>query len=262
MKKNRSTEYKLALNKYIKNLKKSNFKITASKLRLELQFESLTDWAQVHKFEYIKKWFLKKRKKPGIKVQTIPLHECKKWNYDKKKGKYFHDSKEFFIVEGVRVKETRSREVDYWDQPILTQVGYDGGILGIVRKRFNGIPHYLIEAKLEPGNYKYVQLSPTLQATFSNLRRAHRGRKPRFMNYFENKNKKSKKNKILLKKWLSEDGGRLNYKRNLGMLVEVPENEKIKITNEFIWMSMWQIKECLKFNSWINPHIRGIIAHF
>ena len=37
MKKNRSTEYKLALNEYIKNLKKSNFKITASKLRLELQ---------------------------------------------------------------------------------------------------------------------------------------------------------------------------------------------------------------------------------
>ena len=86
--------------------------------------------------------------------------------------KYFHNSKEFFIVEGLRIKETRSREVNYWDQPILTQVGYKGGILGIIRKRFNGIPHYLIEAKLEPGNYKYVQLSPTLQATFSNLRRA------------------------------------------------------------------------------------------
>ena len=174
--------------------------------------------------------------------------------------KYFHNSKEFFIVEGLRIKETRSREVNYWDQPILTQVGYKGGIVGIIRKRFNGIPHYLIEAKLEPGNYKYVQLSPTLQATFSNLRRAHRGRKPRFMNYFENK--KNKKNKILLKKWGAEDGGRLNRKRNLSMLVEIPENEKIKVTNEFIWMSMWQIKECLKFDSWINPHIRGIISHF
>ena len=78
------------------------------------------------------------------------------------------------------------------------------------------------------------------------------------MNYFENK--KNKKNKILLKKWGAEDGGRLNRKRNLSMLVEIPENEKIKVTNEFIWMSMWQIKECLKFDSWINPHIRGIIS--
>ena len=260
MEKKRSTEYKLAFNKYIKDLKGSNFKIKASKLRLELQFESLTDWSQVHNFEYIKKWFLKKRSNPGIKVKIIPLHECKKWSYDKKKGYFFHDSKEFFKVEGLRVQETRSREVDNWDQPILTQVGFDGGLLGIIRKRFNGIPHYLIEAKLEPGNYKYVQLSPTLQATFSNLRRAHRGRKPSFMNYFDSK--RNNKNKILLKKWLSEDGGRLNYKRNLGMIIEIPEKSKINITNDFIWMSMWQIKECLKFDSWINPHIRGIISHF
>tara|TARA_B100001013_G_scaffold341142_1_gene265265 strand:+ start:16 stop:798 length:783 start_codon:yes stop_codon:yes gene_type:complete len=260
MEKNKSPEYKLAFNKYIKNLKGSNFKIKASKLRLELQFESLNDWSQIHKLEYIKKWFLQKRKKPGIKVKRIPLHECKKWSYEKKKGKYFHDSREFFFVEGLRIKETRSREVDYWDQPILTQVGYKGGILGIIRKRFNGIPHYLIEAKLEPGNYKYVQLSPTLQATFSNLRRAHRGRKPKFMNYFESN--KNKKHEILLKKWGAEDGGRLNQKRNLSMLVEVPESEKINITNNFIWMSMWQIKECLKYDSWINPHIRGIISHF
>ena len=252
--------YNIELEKYIQNIKRSNVDIMLSNDRLEFQFESLTDWAQVHKFEYIKKWFLKKRKNPGIKVKRIPLDECKKWSYDKKKGNYSHNSKEFFIVEGLRIKETHSREVDCWDQLILTQVGYRGGILGIIRKRFNGIPHYLIEAKLEPGNYKYVQLSPTLQATFSNLRRAHRGRKPKFMNYFESN--KNKKHKILLKKWGAEDGGRLNRKRNLSMLVEVPESEKIKITNEFIWMSMWQIKECLKFDSWINPHIRGIISHF
>ena len=89
MEKKRSTEYKLAFNKYIKDLKGSNFKIKASKLRLELQFESLTDWSQVHNFEYIKKWFLKKRSNPGIKVKIIPLHECKKWSYDKKKGFFF-----------------------------------------------------------------------------------------------------------------------------------------------------------------------------
>ncbi len=260
MKNNISNIYQDALNQYIKNTKKINVNLKASKLRLELQFESLADWSQINNFNYVKKWFLKKRKKPGIKVKNIPLHECEEWDYDKKKGRYFHTSGEFFIVEGLRIKDTHSREVDCWDQPILTQVGYKGGILGIIRKRFNGIPHYLIEAKLEPGNYKYVQLSPTLQATFSNLRRAHRGRKPRYMEFFGSK--KNKRTKVLLKKWGAEDGGRLNRKRNLSMLVEIPENQKIKLTNEFIWMSMWQIKECLKFDSWINPHIRGIISHF
>ena len=259
MKKKDTNIYKEQLEEYIKNIKNSQINIKASKLRLEIQFESLHDWSQINNFSYIKKWFNKKRKKPLIRVRKIPINECKKWKFNKKKGVFFHDSNEFFIVEGLRIEETRSREVDRWDQPILTQVGYDGGILGILRKRFNGIPHYLIEAKCEPGNYKYVQLSPTLQATFSNLRRAHRGRKPRFSNYF---NLKNNKHKILFKSWLSEDGGRLNYKRNLGMLVEVPESQKIILTKQFIWMSMWQIKECLKFNSWINPHIRGIISHF
>ena len=79
--------YKKELEKYIKNIKKSKININASKLRLELQFESLSDWSQINNFDYIKKWFNHKRKKPGIKVQRIPLHECKKWSYDKKKGK-------------------------------------------------------------------------------------------------------------------------------------------------------------------------------
>ena len=82
--------YNIELEKYIQNIKRSNVDIMLSNDRLEFQFESLTDWAQVHKFEYIKKWFLKKRKNPGIKVTRIPLDECKKWSYDKKKGNYFH----------------------------------------------------------------------------------------------------------------------------------------------------------------------------
>ena len=199
---------------------------------------------------------LKKRKKPPIKVKNIPLNQSTNWLM--KKGNYIHKSGEFFKVNALRVSETRSREVDKWDQPILTQIGYDGGILGLIRKRFFGVPHYLIEAKLEPGNYKFVQLSPTLQATFSNLRRVHRGRKPYFEEYFDLKRKKSRK--VLYKQWLSEDGGRLNKKRNLGIIIEIPEKIKLKISKDFIWMSMWQIKECLKYNAWVNPHVRGLIS--
>ena len=61
--------YKIELEKYIQNIKRSKVDIKISRNRLEFQFESLSDWSQVHKLEYIKKWFLKKRKKPGIKVK-------------------------------------------------------------------------------------------------------------------------------------------------------------------------------------------------
>ena len=49
---------------YIKNVKESKIRIKASEVRLELQFESLKDWSQVHNFKYIKSWFNEKRKKP------------------------------------------------------------------------------------------------------------------------------------------------------------------------------------------------------
>ena len=102
-------------------------------------------------------------------------------------------------------------------------------------------------------------MSPTLQATFSNLKRAHAGRKPRFAELFEEPDMNGAT--VLYSQWLSEDGGRLHLKRNRGMLVEVAEATSIDAPDSFRWVSMWQIKECLNYNAWVNPHIRGIIAH-
>ena len=64
-----------------------------------------------------------------------------------------------------------------WDQPFIKQIGYKGGIIGLVRALIDGVPHYLIDAKFEPGNYNDIQLSPSLQATYSNLNRVHLGSK-------------------------------------------------------------------------------------
>jgi len=89
MKKKDMNIYKEQLEEYIKNIKNSKLNINASKLRLEIQFESLHDWSQIHNFSYIKKWFNQKRKKPLIKVRKIPINECEKWKFDKKKGFFF-----------------------------------------------------------------------------------------------------------------------------------------------------------------------------
>ena len=81
-------------------------------------------------------------------------------------GSLRHNSGKFFSIEGIHV------ETDYeirpsWNQPIINQpeVGY----LGILTKEFDGVLYFLIQAKIEPGNVNCVQLSPTLQATKSNM---------------------------------------------------------------------------------------------
>ena len=93
------------------------------------------------------------------------------------------------------------------------------------------------------------------------MKKSHEGRKPYFSDYFEN-TQNYQSFKVLFDSWLAEDGGRLYLKRNRGMLIDVPENFELKLPNDnFVWLSLYQIKELLKEDAWINPHIRGILAH-
>lgn len=252
---NNHTEYNVLLTRF-KDILPSEI----SDLRIEHFVECSRDWNIHYDLDYVKKWFSNMRDECQMQISEIPLNSCRGWKKDPHTGNYSHESGEFFRLHGIRII-TDVREVDSggWDQPILTQIGFDGGLLGIIKQRFSGIPHYLLEAKAEPGNYMTIQLSPTLQATFSNLKRAHKGRKPHFSEFFENPNENGAN--ILYNKWLSEDGGRLYLKRNRGMIVEIPENQILEIPDGFIWLSMWQIKELLNQDAWINPHIRGIISH-
>lgn len=228
---------------------------------IESFFESLNDWSQFYTLEEVKTWFIDKRSNSSLVIENIPLNQTRCWHIDPETGNIHHDSGDFFTIHGIRVN-SNNREVSVvWDQPILEQVGYDGGLLGIIRKRFGGIPHYLCEAKEEPGNYGKVQISPTLQATFANLNQAHGGRKPYFSEIFTHR-EVCPDAVVLFDAWLAEDGGRLHLKRNRGLLVEIPEDVDIDIPNDnFIWLSLYQIKQLLKEDAWINPHVRGILAH-
>ena len=220
---------------------------------LEFNFESLNDWSFFHTFEQIEKWYKNIINKKQMTVEEISLSECEKWNIDGEK--IFHDSGEFFSILGLRVSTDVRECKGGWDQPIVKQTGWDGGILGVLRKRFEGVPHYLVEAKCEPGNPNMVQISPTLQATFSNIKKAHLGNTPNYLEYFQDD-----KYNVIYKKWLAEDGGRLYNKRNLNMIVEV-DCEIDLVNDNFIWMSLHQIKECCKQDAWVGHCLRSIIAH-
>ena len=253
-------DYRKKLESYIEFVEKySNDKIYPH--TIECSFEALSDWSLFNSLEEVKLWFESKKANCKMVVEDIPMNQVTDWFVDEKTGNIYHKSKDFFIIHGVRVS-TKTRENKFgWDQPILEQVGYDGGLLGIIRKRFEGIPHYLCEAKEEPGNYGKVQISPTLQATFANLNQSHGGRKPNFSDLFIHKDS-NKSVKVLFDSWLAEDGGRLHLKRNRGMLVEVDEQYNITLPSDnFIWLSLYQIKQLIKEDAWVNPHVRGILAH-
>jgi dTDP-4-dehydro-6-deoxy-alpha-D-glucopyranose 2,3-dehydratase len=233
----------------------------AAAWRIEYMFESLRDECLFGTTADTLAWYESQVLENQMRSHVIPLLECRQWSIDPETGSLVHDSGEFFRVDGIRTIASPTREVERgWDQPILTQVGFDGGILGILRQRFKGIPHYLVEAKAEPGNYRIVQITSTVQATFSNLKRAHRGKAPAYAEYFTDP--ATHNGTVIIDQWMSEDGGRLNSKRNKTMLVEIPEGQALElISPRFRWVSLFQLKELLRTqNAIVAPHIRGVLA--
>ena len=71
-----------------------------------------------------------------------------------------------------------------------------------------------------------------------------------------------KKNKcdILFKQWFSEEGGRLNQKRNCGIIVNNYSKEKIILDEDFKWITLKQIKSLILENAIVNPHLRGLVS--
>ena len=226
-------------------------------LRINTMIESIRDDNQINTLDYVISWFKKKRQESDMTVQEIGINDLDKWNVSSTTGNISHESKGFFEIIGVKVSNTFDREVGKkgWTQPMIAN--NPGGILGLLMKKFNGIPHYLVQAKAEPGNIGKLQLSPTLQATTSNLLKAHGGTKPLFAEYFDEEENPN----IVYVKWQSEDGGRFHLKSNYNMIVEVNEDEELTIPDYFIWVTLFQIKQLLKIENFVGPHIRGIISY-
>ena len=245
-------DYNLALKTYISFLKKSGLYDHKKIFFYENNIEKLKNWTNLD-FKKNIKWYKKIKKNNKAIVQDVHLEKMKKWTYDKKKGTISHDSGEFFCIEGKRISNSK-REVNSWDQPFIKQIGYKGGIIGLVRSTVKGVPHYLVDAKFEPGNYNDIQLSPSLQATYSNLNRVHLGNKPKVANKYFKKNFKT-----IRKFWVTEDGGRLFKKRNLHWIIQY--NGKINLPGPtYKWLTLWELDKFIKMGYYVGPHLRSILS--
>ena len=239
-------------------LEKEGYQIDSeTNSRIQTMLNSIRDDNQLYKLDYVIEWFNKKREESDMLVEEVGIIDLDKWNIDGNSGNIRHESGGFFEVIGVKVSNTFDREVGKkgWTQPMIAK--NPGGILGILMKRINGVSHYLLQAKAEPGNIGKLQLSPTLQATTSNLLKAHGGSKPLFAEYFD----EPKNAKIIYAKWQSEDGGRFHLKSNYNMIVEIDEQTDLEIPDSFIWVTLFQIKQLMKIENFVGPHVRGIISY-
>lgn len=210
---------------------------------ITIDFDSIVSWVQRIKEEF------------NTEINEIPLKQLENWKIDE--NKISHNSGKFFEILGLRIGSDAGREVSSgWDQPIVKEFNFDGGVLGLIRTYIEGLPHYLVQARFEPGNYGPIQISPTLQATFSNLNQEHGGRKPHYHEFF---NDFRENNEYIFNSWLTEDGGKFYKKRNRGLVKQVRYEDTYLVDENFKWVSLFQIKKLMQENAIINPHLARLI---
>ncbi|MFE5157439.1 NDP-hexose 2,3-dehydratase family protein [Streptomyces sp. NPDC056697] len=199
------------------------------------------------------RWFRERADADESRVEIIPFERMRGWAFAPDTHNLVHETGRFFSVEGIRVRMPGA-PVEEWRQPILHQP--EIGILGILVKDFDGVPHFLMQAKMEPGNHGGLQLSPTVQATRSNYTRVHKGRAVPYVEYFQ----QAERHRVLADVRQSEQGSWFFHKRNRNMLVEVAPETDVEVRDGFRWLTLGQLHHLLAVEDLVNMDARSVLA--
>ncbi|TNY36126.1 NDP-hexose 2,3-dehydratase family protein [Thermomonospora catenispora] len=193
-------------------------------------------------------WLEAQRRSRGATVRRIPFAELGHWSFAADTGDLRHRSGRFFTIEGLHAVRPEVQ----WRQPIIVQP--EIGVLGILAKEFDGVLHFLMQAKLEPGNPNLVQLSPTVQATRSNYTKAHGGAAVKYLEHFLDPDPE----RVITDVLQSEHGAWFYRKRNRNMIVEATGD--VPVEEGFRWLTLGQIAALLRADNVVNMDARTVLA--
>lgn len=189
-----------------------------------------------------------------LRVRRIPLHDMDHWRIDRDTGNIEHASGRFFTVLGAAVRHRHLFMEQSWNQPFIDQA--EVGILGILAAEIDGILHFCLQSKEEPGNLNAVQLSPTVQATFSNYTRSHGGQRPPLLDFFLTPDPA----RVIYSRLQTEDGGRFLFKSNLNIVIRCTLDEVPPLPDRYLWLTLRQISALMRRDNVINACARSILS--
>ena len=191
-------------------------------------------------FRKIQYWYNNLKKKYSIKIKIISLLKLKNWKLNNKC--IFHKNKKYFSIIGIKVL-ANSREVGEWEQPIIQEE--DLGLSGFLVKKIYSTYHYLVSFSVKPG-LKHPSLSCTFRT--SNLKNCLNDRNHTNIEKFYLKKyfTHNTQGKIRYNKIQSDEGGRFFQSQSKNIIIQIPENKKIKINKNYIWMSHNQVLHFMK----------------
>ncbi len=202
----------------------------------------------LHSFDEILNWLTALKCQYDLELKPVSLFEIDEWVvYDDFIG---HIKNRYFKVIATEV-EISNREVMKWSQPLVEPL--QQGITAFVTKKINGIFHFLVQAKLECGNFDVLEMAPTVQCITGSY--DHSSDVP-FLNFVLN----SREEQIRYDTLQSEEGGRFYREQNRNMIIEAEETFSEDVPENYIWVTLNQLNTFLKFNNYLNIQARSLLS--
>jgi len=192
-------------------------------------------------------WYNQQKVMFELDVTKKPLSRLQGWKISKES---IYSERRFFSVIGVKVS-AGTREVTYWMQPLIEDASI--GLLAFVIKKINGILHFLIQAKVEPGNKDIIELSPTVSCS-NYIYITQQEQRPFMFDEIFNSD-----NIIHYDSLQSEEGGRFYQIQNKNMIVELVHSNEQQLPINYIWMTLKQMKEFMRYGMF-SIEARSIIS--
>ena len=195
-------------------------------------------------------WLTNLKAKYDLFVNFYPINDIPDWK--KTETEIVRDDQRFFKIIGVNVTIS-NREVATWCQPLVEPM--QQGLCGFIIKKINGVYHFLVQAKLECGNFDILELAPTVQCLTGNIP-TDLNQQPEFYQYLVN----AKKEQIIFDVLQSEEGGRFYKEQNRNLMIEVGDDFPLEVPERYTWMTLRQIYKFLSFNNYLNIQARSLIS--
>ncbi len=234
--------------------------MTEKQTTVDAFWRSWHDDAGVNSFHDLLEWIADRNATCNVSIERIALSACTPWFKDQATGFIRNHNESFFQIAGLSSEQKSLLSGDVHcvsQQPIILQkeIGY----LGIMAKEFDGVMHFLMQAKIEPGNVNKVQISPTIQATRSNFLQLHGGKRPAYLEYFlRNGSSSSRKVKTIVDQVQSEQSSRFFGKRNRNVVVVT--DEEVEVLPSHRWMTVGQIKRLMRYPNLVNMDTRTVFS--
>jgi oxidase EvaA len=198
-------------------------------------------------------WLDDQRAIQHLHVKSIPISDLTEWHYSDD-GYFGHKDGRFFRIVGISVTSV-DREVGSWDQPILENIEH--GVIGLMMKRVNGRPWFLLQAKAEFGNRPHVQIGPTVQFTPGNYEDNLKLKKPFLYAEFVSPGTLGT---LVYEGTQSEEGARFFQEAHIHRIIEAPADWAPPLPDNYRWFSIDAVRFFLHLGEEVNSCARSILA--